>query len=779
MTLLNGMNRPQMERNDRMRPSVRTSTLMLFASLVLVLAAAGCGGGGGEDGDGGGTPTPDAGDATPDARADATADATTDARADATTDARADATTDTNSPGEDSQTRPRSQADQVLEPEGLAVTDGVGLGAARGSIDHPVVVSVGRPDTPTSETPLPAEASAVGEFAELSADRDVRIAADQGPLLLVLPVPGGAEASNLALAILSEDGNMTGDERPLDAPAWTVAPGMYAPGQGLFIVPIRFLRAEGTTFTLVESDAYDTPSLPGSSGSDDAETGADRLVAEAIRTTVDAATSFLESGSKRDDFYVVCRGFTGDGCGSAKKEQVRQQLQTAESDFASGFRKPALRRTLPGRTVDGTEGRFYRYVLRPKESSPPCVEGNGYYEPLTGVAITCHDPSSQEAPPVATTRMEYMHAVQFAYPFFDDILGGESDSAWILKGPAAFAKNETSGAEQAVRWAGGADGLRNIDTPLTAQTAQAPFPAAGTQDFWVYLIESRDSSPKEVLSPLWKTDLDRAPNLQDVSGRYDLTAAHWGWVRNQAFEARVTDGNSDLDGTCVPNSNAWNTLHRTLTHNTTDQRGFRTRLELSGDWTAGVVKVEFTNGLSEKVKAIFDGDSDSGYLKAFPSRSSAEKHCLHRNETPSTTEIDTVLEPRKTWVSYLLLSNSARSSSDKRSYDVAASFTRASSDQQRPEVVLERPPAVGYPLKRDTLFLKADASDPGGGFVEPLVWRVEGSGGTSKTYRGDDLAIEDFWSEGFQPGTFTIDIHATDDDGQQTNVSYQVAIEQK
>lgn len=77
------------------------------------------------------------------------------------------------------------------------------------------------------------------------------------------------------------------------------------------------------------------------------------------------------------------------------------------------------------------------------------------------------------------------------------------------------------------------------------------------------------------------------------------------------------------------------------------------------------------------------------------------------------------------------------------------------------------------------MFLKADASDPGGGFIEVLEWTVEGSGGTSKTYRGDDLAIEDFWSEGFQSGTFTIEVYAKDDDGQEVTLTVETEIEQK
>jgi len=743
------------------RESVFRSLFAGLVSLVLFAVAPGCGGGGG----GGGSSSDTGGD----------------------TGMTGDGMTDTASPDPDSSPDEEvNLPDRVLEPGGMAVTNAAALGAAEGALEFPVAVSTESAEDSTSETPLPPEASAAGDFVEVSGDRDIYIPAGDSPLYLVLPLPGDAEPSNLGLAVLEGGRETAGSELPADIQYWSVLPGMYDSQNGLFVVPVRFLRTDGMTVGLVESDTYDAPALSGSSESGGSARptgiidGGDEPVG-AVRAAIDGATSRPEQSSQKDDFYVVCRGFDGSGCGDAVKSDVRDHLNSIHSDFSSGFAGPALRRTLPGRTVDGREGRFYRYVVRPEGSERPCREGDGLYSPFTRTAVTCHDPSTEDPPSQATTRMEYFHAMQYTYPFFDRRYAGNKGAAWLLEGPAAVAKNTNSTADKAVRWnrTSGAKDLRNVDTSLTARTGKAPFPAEGTQDFWVYWSRSENLSPKELFVPLWESNTGRAPSITDVNESYDLASAHWGWVRNQAFEARVTDGNSDLNGTCVPDSNAWGSIDQTVVYDTVRPGMMRDRLELSGDWTAEVLKVEIHNPSNYDYKAIFGGSSDTGYLKVYPARNSPGKHCLHRNEGPSETGFSPIIEAGETWEAYLVLSNSGRTPTDKRQYDVGATIRGPRSDQKSPSVIIERPEAVDYTLKRNTLLLKADATDPGGGYIETLEWTVRGSGGTSKTYRGEDLAIDDFWSEGFQPGTFSIEVFAKDDDGQETTVTFQVDIEQK
>jgi hypothetical protein len=272
---------------------------------------------------------------------------------------------------------------------------------------------------------------------------------------------------------------------------------------------------------------------------------------------------------------------------------------------------------------------------------------------------------------------------------------------------------------------------------------------------------------------------DETPSYHDVETIYDLTPAHWGWVKNQAFESRVVAGNSDLNGTCVPNPKAWSSLERTITVDAANQTSFSQQIELDGDWKADVVKIEIQNGTAGDVRAKLFGSSDDGYLKAYPARSSPSQNCLYRTKGPSRTEISAVLGQGDVWETYVLVSNSSQGGPETRSYDLQVDFETSSSDQESPLVSVMKPPATDYPLQRDTLFLEANASDPGGGFVEPLQWTVTGSGDTSKTYTGDDLAIDDFWDEGFQPGTFTFEIYAVDDDGQESTVTFQADIEMK
>lgn len=679
----------------------------------------------------------------------------------------------------DTTDQPPEVTETSLQPAGVTATTHAAVGASEDALEHPVALSTDLVSDTSDVPSLPPEASAAGDHLELTAARDINIDYETSPLFLALPIPDDVDPSNLALGVLPPD-DTDAHQRREGTRSWSVISGMQAPDRGLFVVPVRFLLEDGLTLSLVESEDYDASTLPDSTDTEESSERT-RLIdaagepTDAVQTAIEEASDHLESASTHKDFYVVCRGFEPDQCTDTHRQKVREHLQSVEDDF-SNYRSPALRRTLPGRTVEGTEGRFYKYVLRPDDSQPPCSDGDGLFPPTTRLAVTCLDPSDDD-PPRATTREMYAHAVQYAYPFFDWTHADKQRVAWLLEGPATFAKNTDSGDTDAVRWERNSesDGLRHVDTPLTEFTGESPFPAAGTQDFWVYALNHTGQSPHDVFVPLW----DESPSTRAVNSYLDLTDMHWGWVRNQAFEAHETDGNRALNGTCVPDSDAWASVHRTISFDAFRSGSLSEEVELDGHWRAGIVEVEVENTVDSDIKVTLTGESDAGYLKAYPDRDSPDSHCLYRHERPSTTKLASIIGEGETQTLYVLVSNSPDVPSESRDYDIDVSIEEPSLDRESPTITVERPIASNHPLERDTLFLKAQATDPGGGFVEPLEWTVTDSEGTSKSYTGNDLAIDDFWDEGFEPGTFTFEILATDDDGQESVVTVESDIERE
>lgn len=678
-------------------------------------------------------------------------------------------------------------SDPVLESGGIAITDAVALGAAENTVDGFVSVASESTSDPTGETPLPAEASPTGEFIALSSGRDIELTPDDAPLFVAVPFPEEVEPSNLALAALAEGDGFPGRRADSLSSIWTILPGIHDPNSGFFVAPIRSLTAEATTIALVESEQYDAPEIESSyeptSDLDDEllddEGYADAALVDAVEASVEATRQFLDSGTESEDFYVECLGFDGDGCGLAERSTVRDQLRELHDDFAGDLRNPALRRTLPNRTVDGDEGRFYRYVLRSGADDAACDDAESIYVPISHSGITCHDPSEDETPSEPSTRMAAFHAIQYAYEPFSWSQPLSESVDWIHRGQATFAQNADSDGSTAIRYDGGSGsaGLRKIDKSLTLRIGEEPYPAYGAQDFWVFLTDSREASTAEIIEPVLAAGdgTPDTPGLQKVDTLFEMTEAHWGWVRNQAFEAWAAEGNPALGETCVPNNDAWSSLAAEYDFDpSTDARPFQETITLEDPWSAAVVKVNFHNGLETgAVKTQLQARSGEGFAKAYPVRASSSSECVRRAEEHSTTQIGEVVEEGNDWSSYLLLSKS-NGSTDATKFKLEIEALEPVDDQRSPKATIVRPKPTGnHALPLERLVLEAEASDPGGGYIASFEWEVSDGNGTSRAYSGNDRAIADFWDEGFQPGVFTITLSVTDDDGHEAAVTVE------
>lgn len=777
----------------------------LFGALVAAffLCTASCGG------DGGGTSTDDDGTDTgsetgvaPDTGVDSE-----------TGDARPDPTERTEIQNEDN----------LLEPGGVAVTDEMGLVAPEGALDRNIAIRSEGAEDPTDETPLPPEADSAGGYFDVSAGRNIDIPVDETPLYLMVPVPVdfSGDPTNLALGVRSSVDYLAGDSiDPSISHVWFSRPGYYLPGPRVLVVPLRFLLTDETTLVLLESDEFETRTLrigPGNGNVDDStETTSQGLyrtrqqpgvigwvkekaedvgetfkdwaedLADGVEDAIEAATETAEEAKAcaddegwkaKPDFYVKCRGFENGGCGESEKSAMRAYLNRVHDQFVPGFREPDLLRTLPCRKVNGTYGRFYKYTIRKDETgldSFGCTSAGGMYSPLLNRAITCYDPSdpdpSQEE---RTTRMEYFHAIQYNY----GAIQPWNSHSWVLEGTASFVENTETTPSNAIRDPERGS-LRTIDKPLNRyEEGDNGAPGYKIQDFWVYLIHSLDSTPKDVLEPLF-TGL-RKVDIQKIASAFELDRHYWAWVRNQAFESHQTEGfPSDLNERCVPNSSTWNALADEFDYDAgTQSSPLRESSFVSGNWNAGVAKLNVTNTDPDPKKIFVDAESSFfgmlGAVKLYPERNSQSSDCLNRGEPEGESSITNVVESGEEWSAYMLMANNQFVGGEGLAYDLEVDHLGSNGDKLPPTASIERPfpSSNDDPDRRYRITLRADAEDPGGGFIANYHWKLTGPRSHVETHTGNDIEVDALGT--FYPGTLTIELTVTDDEGDEISMTVE------
>jgi hypothetical protein len=236
---------------------------------------------------------------------------------------------------------------------------------------------------------------------------------------------------------------------------------------------------------------------------------------------------------------------------------------------------------------------------------------------------------------------------------------------WIIEGTASFVENPASDATTAIRDPKDRS-LREVNVAME-ETRDGDDPAYEIQDFWVYLIRANGTTPRAALDPLFK----RGATTQDVDDMlransafpsgYDLEEAHWGWVRNQAFEATVTKGNGALNANCVFDPAAFEVSPERIEYDAGSRSDELTRsVGPIGDLRATVVEVQLENSSSEtqlaRVKA--SGSLDAR-VKLYRNVGSATTDCVNVSRPrPTEHELEVSLDPGQSRTVYALLSNS-------------------------------------------------------------------------------------------------------------------------
>ena len=686
------------------------------------------------------------------------------------------------------------EAETTLESGGTATQNGVHLMASEGAVENPIEVKVQNASDPTDETPLPSEAKGVGDFYRVSGQRNLEISADSDPLYIALPVPDGVDETNLAVAIRVSRKQVQGDNLPSGKNHfWTVVSAVYHPARDLLVLPINFVAKEGNAFAVVESSEYDSPEM--TAENEDSETRDQGLIRTRkqyfLKKLFEEVKEFFEEGvKKKEDFFVKCRGGFDDGdCGSSEKSKVREYLNRVYEDLVSDFKNLGLKRTVPGRKVDGEQGRYYVYVIRKNGTANACGGGNGgMYNSLLNIGTTCYNGSGD--PSEKTTRMEFFHAIQYNYPAISWSKLPKKRPLWVVEGTASFIENPDSDATTAIRDDG--RNYRPVDEVLTLQD-KSDNPAYTVQDFWVYFINERDSTPKDKLRPFFEkqSGMPNRVTVEKLAELYpEFQDLYWKWVRNQAVEAKNLDGDpipEDADaGTpprkpCLFNDDATiKSFEKKITYDAAGQNDLTETLVIDEAPKAEAVKITLKNtGMDAAAITAERTDPGSGRAKFYRKRSDSSVECWS-NDSPG--KIQKALAPGEEKVLYLLAANTEpvpkNQEANRVFLDFKISAETSNQGTEKPTVSMINPTEpASEPLRDTTLRLRADASDPDGGFIQSYEWSVTGGRGQTNNYSGNDKSISLWQNPGaFNPGVFKIKVTVTDDEGDQATAKREIRI---
>lgn len=689
--------------------------------------------------------------------------------------------------------------DATLETEGVAVTDAaVFVSPKYSGLDRIVAVQSSTVTGITDATPLPSEATKVGDHSfEVSAGRDVEISTREQGLYIVLPVPASFDGEPSQLAVAARTPAHSGPGDSIDSSVshlWSVQPGYYVPQARAFAFPAHFLMADGSEYTLVKSKEYDSRTLEfpnrdfGTSGERSSKeqglyrtnrhplihkTKVGKAVGNAVKSVADAiGKAFEEIGESvseevkkaikkvadtieeakkcvnnrgwklRPNFFVNCRRLN---CDTNAKQEVRSHLKRVHDQFRPEFNKPDLTRTLPCRKVEKSDGstqwgRFYNYTLRQANTGLWCDDTpDGQYIAPTNTALTCFEPSGDSLPDTeSTTRMEFFHAIQFNYGGMSWHNFGEKGApskhfpSWIVEGQGSAVENTNTTPEETHR---SDRPLRFIDTTLNAADDRAS--DYNSQDFWTYLVNARNSTTKETFVPVLSAQpgLSQKPDLGRLKQLFDLEKHHWGWVRNQAFEARMTEGfDGALNETCRPDEDAWDSPLTTINYDPSARSSpLRETLRVDGDWKAEVAEIDVTNGASNRVKFVFSAEGhDSNPVKLYADTDSATQACLNRNEPRDQSSLEDFVSAGGDPTYYLLMDHprGGNTFNDPTGvYDLKIEHLAPNGDKQRPEGQIVKPES-GAEFERNGQTLEADASDPGPPGNLTYDWKITHDGMT-------------------------------------------------
>ena len=410
----------------------------------------------------------------------------------------------------------------------FAGPSGVLLGAAEEALTAPVPIWVH--EVPAPPEPLFNGAVPVGGYYNLGAECTTFSPQDK-PFALGLPVPEGADASRLAVAVLAPASYTV--DGPLSGELWEPVTGFYDSEENLFVVPMAALIGEGATVVLIDYPGIGLPFVP---------------APESTRGAEDDTPTI---------YYVRCVGDFNDvtPCGTDEVDRVQIAMLEAHRVYAEqGFEIPSRfsfafhwietaweKDVIPYRVVD----------LRP-EGDVGCHISGGRFVMIPDTIVVCLPnggiPSDDWLK--YTVRHQLFHAIQFGHDSLRSPLLQPRRvwDEWVVEGMAdaavesdATMRRTNGGGSELTR------SLRRADVPLTVERTDEQAYPFETQDFWVHLLQAggRNASLGEL-----ETFLEQGASTGSVATVLDSSSSvlafgtlgeeYWGWVKNQVMEKTVT-----------------------------------------------------------------------------------------------------------------------------------------------------------------------------------------------------------------------------------------------
>ncbi|MCH8529733.1 MAG: hypothetical protein LAT65_02665 [Saccharospirillum sp.] len=530
--------------------------------------------------------------------------------------------------GSDVNGTPESRGGTLSSNSGIEGEAGSVVLAVDGALDddEEVEVLLEIVPIPTDSADLSEGVEALGSAFALSSDRPVRTSPD-APFLMGLPVPEGADADQLGIAVLDFDtlyappdsDDVSGLKRQ-----WAYLDAVVDTETNLVISPLLGLTPEPMVAIVVESEAFNSS----------------RILA---RNSVTGA-----------EFVGTCGPgflFADETCTSADRSAAAAMLEQAYNNLTLfGFTdEPALKRGI-GSVDISHQGGFswsisyvpgpYQIQLRPRSKE----DAGGMYSSSSGrvwIAIGTDGVTEDRR---RIVRHEYIHATQYAG--FDGFASTEDwlASRWVIEGQAVVAETSFTAIERRNR------DPRVVDTTLERSywtgSEFGPGPASEymAQDLWWYLVQ-RFNADISLLQPFMDRGLAATDVHATLRAEYPddfgssgplggLPQAYWDWVKNQVFEKGVPMDDSRFGDTCAFTLPA--ATPSALTYTPFGENGTVSRT--LPPLTAEVVQVMLPSG--DGWLDTLRVDSNSGYVRSTiyqASGSGGTQGCIGQGDSNSRT----------------------------------------------------------------------------------------------------------------------------------------------
>ena len=419
--------------------------------------------------------------------------------------------------------RPFLQMTQPVLEDGGTITNaaGVTLGAVAGALPSSVPVTMVQ--TTPSPLPLPPGVRPVSDYFNISAAEDVYVSFET-PFILGIPVPAGEPTDGLAIAVLQPTEDFR-DQISEQEEEWVIFPGVYRPEDGLFLITLPFLAADGRKVVLVEHPAF-------------IDTAQQQLLVQpqaAMQHGLAKQSTIAKAATT--NFLVLCLNFPNpNDCGSAQESAIAQALQDAYTDFIGLGYTSAPRLMGPNANLSinpPTNPPPYKYWAYIYPSGSNC-NALGTYSVGTGMLRICLSANASIGQKeIDTIRHEFFHAIQFAYPAM--LATYPNDELWITEGTAEAATRSLSQMERNDT----VYPLHVIDVAITEKGAGQKLYHYHAQDFWVYRGQFM-SSGMDMLIDLFDLGAELSEVETWIGGPADFDEAYWGWVKNQIMHEEAT-----------------------------------------------------------------------------------------------------------------------------------------------------------------------------------------------------------------------------------------------